>query len=117
MTSDTRLYHNPRCSKSRETLSLLHEHGIEPRIVTYLDDPPSVDDLRSLVEMLGIPTRDLLRAGEPEHAELGLADPRKSDDELLAAIHSHPRLLQRPIFVHRGRAVLGRPPEQVLTLL
>lgn len=117
MTSGTLLYHNPRCSKSRETLTLLRERGIEPRIIAYLEDPPSVEVLRSLVGMLGIPARELLRTGEPEYAGLGLSDPDKSDDELIVAIHAHPRLLQRPIFVHRGRAVFGRPPELVLSLI
>lgn len=117
MKADSRLYHNPHCSKSRETLGLLRKHGIEPRIVAYLENPPTARELRSLVEMLDIPARGLLREGEPEFAELGLSDPGKSDDELIAAIHAHPRLLQRPIFVYLGRAVIGRPPEQVLALI
>lgn len=115
--NDTRLYHNPRCSKSRGTLELLRERGIEPRIVAYLDTPPSADELRGLLAMLDLPARDLLRSGETEYAELGLADANKSEDELIDAMASHPRLIERPIFVHHGRAVLGRPPERVLDLL
>ena len=115
--NDTRLYHNPRCSKSRGTLELLRERGIEPRVIAYLDTPPSADELREILAMLDLPARDLLRTGEAEYAELGLADANKSEDELIDAMASHPRLIERPIFVHGGRAVLGRPPERALDLL
>jgi arsenate reductase len=111
------LYHNPRCSKSRGALELLRERGIEPVVVSYLEQAPSVDELRGVLRQLGIGPRDLLRHGEPEYAELGLADPTLSDEALLAAMHAHPRLIERPIFVHDGRAVIGRPPERVLELL
>lgn len=114
---DTRLYHNPRCSKSRGALELLNERGIQPRVIAYLETPPTIDELRELVRMLALPARALLRTGEDEFAELGLGDPALSDESLLAAMAMHPRLIERPIFVHRGRAVIGRPPEQVLTLL
>ena len=114
---DTRLYHNPRCSKSRATLELLRERGVEPRIITYLDTPPSADELRSLLAMLRTSARGLLRTGEPEYADLSLADPGKSEDQLIEAMARHPRLIERPVFVHAGRAVIGRPPEQVLDLL
>lgn len=113
----TRLYHNPRCSKSRGALELLRKRGIEPEIVTYLDAPPAVDELRALLRLLGLRPRDLLRTGEDDYAALGLADPALDDDSLLAAMHAHPRLIERPIFVHAGRAVVGRPPERVLDLL
>lgn len=115
--NNTRLYHNPRCSKSRGALELLRERGIEPMVVPYLETPPTVDELRDLLSMLGISARELLRTGEAEYAELGLAGAGKSEDELLAAMASHPRLIERPIFVHGDRAVLGRPPERVLDLL
>jgi len=114
---DTRLYHNPRCSKSRQTLELLEEKGIQPRIIRYLDTPPDSDELRALLQMLDLPPRALLRTGEAEYAELGLADPAKTDDEIIAAMAAHPRLIERPVFVHRGRAVIGRPPETVLDIL
>lgn len=113
----TRLYHNPRCSKSRGALELLQARGIEPTLVAYLDTPPSVEELRGLLALLGLPARDLLRSGEDEYRELGLADPALDDDRLLAAMAAHPRLIERPIFVHAGRAVIGRPPERVLELL
>lgn len=114
---DTRLYHNPRCSKSRGALELLQERGIEPRVIAYLDTPPTADELRELLGLLALPARALLRTGEEEYAALGLADPALDEEALIAAMAAHPRLIERPIFVHRGRAVIGRPPEQVLTLL
>jgi arsenate reductase len=114
---DTRLYHNPRCSKSRGALELLTEHGTQPRVIAYLDTPPSADELRNLLRMLALPARALLRTGEEEYTALGLADASLSEDALITAMAAHPRLIERPIFVHRGRAVIGRPPEQVLTLL
>ena len=114
---DTRLYHNPRCSKSRETLELLESKGIQPRIIRYLDTPPDHDELRALLRMLDMPARALLRTGEAEYTGLGLADPAKTDDELIAAMVAHPRLIERPVFVHDGRAVIGRPPETVLAIL
>jgi arsenate reductase len=113
----SRLFHNPRCSKSRGALDLLRERGIEPEILPYLEQPPSIAELRGLVGSLGLPARALLRTGEPEYDELGLADPNLDDEALLAAMHAHPRLIERPIFVHGGRAVIGRPPERVLELL
>jgi arsenate reductase len=115
--NDTRLYHNPRCSKSRGALELIHERGIEPRVMAYLDTPPTRDELRELLRLLALPARALLRTGEDEYAALGLADASLSEDALIDAMVAHPRLIERPIFVHAGRAVIGRPPEQVLTLL
>jgi len=114
---DTRLYHNPRCSKSRGALELIHERGIEPRVIAYLDTPPTRDELRELLRLLALPARALLRTGEDEYAALGLADASLSDDALIDVMVVHPRLIERPIFVHAGRAVIGRPPKQVLTLL
>jgi arsenate reductase (glutaredoxin) len=114
---DSRLYHNPRCSKSRGALELLNERGIQPRVIAYLDTPPSADELRNLLRMLALPARALLRTGEEEYTALGLADASLSEDALIAAMAAHPRLIERPVFVHNGRAVIGRPPEQVLTLL
>lgn len=118
MPSDvSRLYHNSRCSKSRGALELLREKGIEPQIVAYLDTPPSAAELRELLRMLGLSARHLLRTGEEEYATLGLSNAALDDDTLIEAMVEHPRLIERPIFVHGGRAVLGRPPEKVLTLL
>ncbi|MDX1442238.1 MAG: arsenate reductase (glutaredoxin) [Gammaproteobacteria bacterium] len=111
------IYHNPRCSKSRQTLSLLEEKGIEPIIVKYLDNPPSEDTLRQLLDQLGISAHDLIRTGESEYKELGLAEKIDDDDALVAAMASHPKLIQRPIVVANGKARLGRPPESVLEIL
>jgi arsenate reductase len=113
----TKLYHNTRCSKSRAALELLNERGIEPEVVYYLETPPSPAELRELLRMLGIGARGLLRTGEPEYAALGLDDPSLGDDALIAAMAAHPKLIERPVFVHGGRAVIGRPPERVLELL
>lgn len=113
----SRLFHNPRCSKSRGALELLRERGVEPEIVPYLEHPPSPTELRALLQLLGIGPRDLLRTGEAEYSDLGLDDPALSDEALITAMSTHPRLIERPIFVHDGRAVIGRPPERVLELL
>lgn len=113
----SRLFHNPRCSKSRGALELLRERGIEPVIVSYLEQPPSPTELRALLQMLGIGARELLRTSEAEYDDLGMDDPSLPDEALVAAMSAHPRLIERPIFVHDGRAVIGRPPERVLELL
>ena len=111
------IYHNPRCSKSRATLALLEEHGSAPRIVHYLDTPPSTSELRDLLGALGLEARDLLRSGESEYRELDLGRSELDDAALLEAMHRHPRLIQRPIVVAAGRARIGRPPEAVLEIL
>lgn len=112
------IYHNPKCSKSRQTLQLLEEKGITPEVVKYMDAPPSADTLKDLLGKLGMASpRDLMRKKESEYKELGLADAGKSDDDLLAAMSSHPRLIERPIVVNGGKAALGRPPESVLEIL
>lgn len=117
MAGVSRLYHNPRCSKSRGALALLREYGIEPEIVSYLDHAPSVDELLALLQLLGVGPRGLLRTGEPEYTELGLANPTLDDGVLVATMHVHPRLIERPIFVHCGRAVIARPPERVFEII
>ena len=113
----TRLYHNSRCSKSRAALELLQARGIEPELVYYLETPPDQAQLRSILAALGLPARALLRTGETEFADLRLADPTLDDEALIAAMVAHPNLIERPVFVHGGRAVIGRPPERVLELL
>ena len=112
-----KLYHNTRCSKSRGALEVLRERGIEPELVYYLETPPSASELRELLRMLGIPARELLRKGEEEYRALGLDDESLSDDALIEAMAAHPRLIERPVFVNGGRAVVGRPPERVLEIL
>jgi arsenate reductase len=114
--SDVTIYHNPRCSKSRQTLELLQQRGIEPRVVLYLEQPPTKKQLKELVSKLGIEARDLLRRGEEEYKAFNLADPNLSDSDLLAAMSDHPKLIERPIVVRGESARLGRPPENVLEL-
>ncbi len=110
------IYHNPRCSKSRETLALLEDKNIAPKIVKYLDTPPSVEQLKTLYAQLGLTNvRDMMRTKEAEYKELALAD--ANDEQLFAAMASHPKLIERPIVVKDGKAKLGRPPEQVLEIL
>lgn len=111
------IYHNPKCSKSRETLELLEARGVEPEIVDYLTTPPDVETLKGLLRKLGIGAADLLRRKEDEYAELGLADKLDDEDALVAAMVEHPVLMERPIVVQGDRARLGRPPEQVLEIL
>ncbi len=111
------LYHNPRCSKSRAALQLLEERDLQPVVVHYLDTPPSAAQLREVLEKLGLPPRGLLRSGEVEYRELGLANQALSDEQLIAAMAAHPRLIERPILIAGDRAVIGRPPENILELL
>ncbi|WP_038034937.1 arsenate reductase (glutaredoxin) [Thermopetrobacter sp. TC1] len=112
------IYHNPRCSKSRATLKLLQEKGIEPRIVKYLETPPSAEELREIVRLLGLSSpRELMRRKEKEYKELGLDDPTLSDDALIEAMVKHPRMIERPIVIANGKAAIGRPPENVLAIL
>jgi arsenate reductase (glutaredoxin) len=117
MADNGRLYHNPYCSKSRGALELLQQRGIDPEIMSYLEQPPSIDELRALLQLLGTGPRGVMRTGEPEYSELGLDGPGVDDDALLAALHAHPQLIERPIYLRGGRAVIGRPPERVLELL
>lgn len=111
------IYHNPRCSKSRAALKLIEERGIEPEVVRYLDAPPDASTLDELLGRLGLEPRELMRRKEPEYQALGLDDPALSREALIAAMVSHPRLIERPIVVKDGKAILGRPPERVLDLL
>lgn len=112
-----RIYHNNRCSKSRATLALLEERGIVCDVVNYLDTPPSSSELMQLLDMLGMTPRELMRTSEAEYSELGLDDPALDDTALIAAMVSHPRLIERPIVVSHGKAAIGRPPEAVLSIL
>ncbi len=111
------LYHNPRCSKSRQALELLREHGTEPNVIEYLRTPPSREQLKDILQLLGIGPRALLRRGEEEYAALNLDNPALSDDAVIDAMVSHPKLIERPIFIHDGKAIIGRPPERVLEIL
>jgi arsenate reductase (glutaredoxin) len=111
------LYHNPRCSKSREALVLLAERGVTPLLKLYMDDPPSVAEMKQLLSMLGISARELLRTSEAAYRESNLANPELSEAQLIKAMCADPHLIQRPIAVSEKQAVIGRPPEAILELL
>lgn len=111
------LYHNPRCSKSRTALALLRDHGIEPEVRLYLEQPPTAAELKQVLSKLGISARALLRKGEDAYKELNLADESLSENALIKAMVTHPKLIERPIAITQDQAVVGRPPENVLTLL
>ena len=111
------IYHNPRCSKSRQTLELLKENGIDPEIVLYLEDNLSANQLKQLLGKLDIGARNLLRKGEDAYKELGLADTSLSEKALINAMVEAPKLIERPIVVSGKQAVLGRPPENVLKII
>ncbi|KIH82277.1 arsenate reductase (glutaredoxin) [Pseudomonas batumici] len=115
--TDLTLYHNPRCSKSRGALELLQDRGLTPTVVHYLETPLDATQLKALLGKLGIGARQLLRTGEDEYKQLNLADPQLSEAQLIAAIAEHPRLMERPILVAGDKAIIGRPPENVLEIL
>lgn len=111
------IYHNPRCSKSRQTLALMEEQGIEPLIVDYLKAPPSAVELQAILKKLKMKPRDLMRKGEAVYKELGLNNERLTDEKLIRAMLDNPILIERPIVVAGGKARIGRPPESVLEIL
>jgi arsenate reductase len=119
MIDDQRLtiLHNPRCSKSRAALQLLHEHGHQPRVVEYLITPPSSEELDQILRRLRLEPRDLMRRQEPDYRKLGLDDPTLDRGALIDAMVRHPTLIERPIVLVAGKAVVGRPPERVMDLL
>jgi arsenate reductase len=116
-TMDVVIYHNPRCTKSRQTLALLESRGIQPDVVEYLKNPPSKTRLKEILKLLGMEPRELMRRKEAEYKELGLDDPKLNRDALIAAMVEHPKLIERPIVIANGKAALGRPPEHVLSIL
>jgi arsenate reductase len=115
--TDLTLYHNPRCSKSRGALELLEARGLTPNVVRYLETPLNAAQIKALLGKLGISARQLLRTGEDEYKMLQLADESLSDAQLIDAIAQHPKLMERPILEVGDKAVIGRPPENVLELL
>lgn len=117
MAATVTIYHNPRCSKSRQTLEILEGEGITPTVVNYLDTPPDEATLSQLLDLLGLEPRALMRQGEAEYTEQNLADPSLSREQLIAAMVQHPRLIERPVVVANGKAVIGRPPQKVLDIL
>ena len=111
------ILHNPRCSKSRATLELLRQNGVEPEIILYLETPPDAKQLTSILDKLRMQPRDLMRKGQPEYKEMGLDNTQLSDGQLLDAMLKAPILIERPIVLANGKARIGRPPEAVLQIL
>lgn len=112
-----KIYHNPRCQKSRQTLQILKDQGLEPVIIEYLKTPPSAEELDALLQTLGLEPRQLMRTKEVEYQAHGLADENLSRQTLINAMIQHPILIERPIVVANGKAIIGRPPEAVLSIL
>jgi arsenate reductase (glutaredoxin) len=110
------IYHNPRCSKSRATLALLEDKAITPEIKLYLQHPPTHDELQTVLQKLGITARELLRTGEAIYKELGLANTALSENDIVQAMISHPKLIERPIVIKGDKAIIGRPPENITLL-
>ncbi len=111
------IYHNPRCSKSRQTLGLLQDRGVEFRVIEYLKTPPTADQLERILTLLNLEPRELMRRNEKEYRSLNLDDPSLSRDALINAMIAHPILIQRPIVLANDKAAIGRPPEAVLDVL
>ena len=112
-----KIYHNPRCSKSRQTLALLKNHQVEPEVIEYLKTPPDKATLKKILKQLNLSPRDLMRRKEDEYKENQLDDPSLSDEQLIDAMLKHPKLIERPIVVSEKGVALGRPPENVLEVI
>ncbi|CAM3566308.1 arsenate reductase (glutaredoxin) [Parendozoicomonas haliclonae] len=115
--ADVTIYHNPRCSKSRQTLQLLQEQDITPEIVLYLENTPDIKTLKAVLDKLDMSPRELLRKGEDAYKENNLKNPELTDQQLLEAMVAYPKLIERPIVLANGKARIGRPPESVLEIL
>ncbi|HIG78654.1 MAG TPA: arsenate reductase (glutaredoxin) [Cycloclasticus sp.] len=112
-----KIYHNPRCSKSRQTLQLLEEKGVQPKVIEYLKVAPSQAELASVLSLLALSPRELMRKGEAVYKKLGLSDASLTDEQLIGAMIENPILIERPIVLANGKAAIGRPPENVLDIL
>ncbi len=117
MPDNIKIYHNPRCSKSRQTLELLNENSAQPEIIEYLKTPPTSDELNSILNMLGLEPRQLMRTKEAEYKENNLDDDSLSREQLIEAMVKFPKLIERPIVIKDGKAAVGRPPEKILEIL
>lgn len=111
------IFHNPRCSKSRQTLNILEEQGVSPEVLLYLETPPDADQLKAILGKLGITARDLLRKGEQEFKDNNLKDPSLTEEQLINFMCEFPKLIERPIVINGEKARIGRPPESVLEIL
>ncbi len=117
MSENTKIFHNPRCSKSRAAMELLIEKGIEADVVKYLETPPNRKTLEQILELLNMQPRDLMRKGEAEYSENKLSDESLTRDQLIDALIEFPKLLERPIVVANGKAAIGRPIENIIDIL
>lgn len=117
MSETTTIYHNPRCSKSRAAMELLTEKGVDAKVVKYLDETPDKETLISLLDLLGLEPRELMRKGEQEYKDNHLADENLSRDELIDAMLKYPKLIERPIVVSNGKAAIGRPIQNIIDIL
>ncbi|WP_432463633.1 arsenate reductase (glutaredoxin) [Agarivorans sp. QJM3NY_33] len=115
--SEIKILHNPRCSKSRQTLQLLRDQGIEPEIILYLETPPSEQQLDLILNMLSIEPRQLMRTKDELYKQLNLADESLNRAQLISAMHANPKLIERPIVINQQQARIGRPPQQVLEIV
>ena len=117
MTNSVQILHNPRCSKSRQTLALIEEKGIQPEVILYLESTPTAAQLKAILLKLGITARELLRKGEQDYKDNNLSDTTLSEQDLIEKMVQFPKLIERPIVIKNEKAVLGRPPENVLDLI
>jgi arsenate reductase len=117
MTADVTIYFNPKCSKCRLSIEILEKEGQHAEVIEYLNTPPDAGTLNSILDMLGMEPRDLIRKHEKEYAEAGLDNPDLSREQLINAMTKHPRLIERPIVIKNGKAIIGRPPEKILDIL
>ena len=115
--SNFTIYHNPRCSKSRQTLHIIEDNDIEPKIILYLEEPPDIKTLSKIIKLLGVKPRDLLRTNEVEYKALNLEDKDIDDLEIIKLMSQNPKLIERPIVLSDNEAIIGRPPENVLSLI
>lgn len=112
-----KIYHNPRCSKSRQTLQLLRGQGIDPEVIEYLKTPPDAQELDDILQKLGMEPRDLIRKTESDYETSGLRDEKLDREALIKGMVKHPILIERPIVIANGKAAIGRPPENILNIL
>ncbi len=112
-----KIYHNPRCSKSRQTLQLLQDNGVEPEIIEYLKTPPTADELNEILGLLDLQPRQLMRKNESEYKETGMNDEALDREALIAGMVAAPKLIERPIVIYNDKVAVGRPPENVLQIL
>lgn len=117
MSDEVRIFHNPRCSKCRQTMDILNDQGVNATVVEYLKTPPGINELTEVLDMLGIEPRDLMRKHEAPYKENKLDNPELSREQLIQAMVDNPILIERPIVIHGDKATIGRPPEKVLEIL